>query len=93
MEIKVNTWRELKEFANSLTDEQLDRKLFFAEEERPLKSIDEVVILDCPHINPSGEAAEPITDYLPGGQFYDPEFNADDEEVVADTGFIYLCHI
>lgn len=86
----LTTWRELKRFAESLTESQLDEKLFFGATEQPVRTIDEVEILECDYINPSGETIEPITDYLPGGQYYEDDFDAEDEAVVFSKGTIFL---
>lgn len=90
METKINTWADLKQFTSTLNDEQLLQPVSISESDRPLKKIDSVEVLECDHINPSGEMAEPITDYLPGGQHYDPDFDPAEDGIVASTGFVFL---
>lgn len=90
MTTKIHTLSDLKEFLGTLTDEQLSRSVKVAEDERTPIEMWQVEILDCDMINPSGEGAEPITDYLEGGQFYAPDFDINEEVVVAKKGEIYF---
>lgn len=81
------TNRQLKDFLNSLTEEQLDQEVMIQGEARIYPKIG-FEIMSEDYINPSGEGAEPISDYLPGGVGYDEDYPLDvtDETVVLKKG-------
>jgi hypothetical protein len=81
------TNRKLKEFLNTLTEEQLNQEIMIQSEDKGYSFIrGEVLTEDC--INPSGEGAEPISMYLPSGCGYDENdpFDVTDEPVVLRKG-------
>lgn len=61
-ETKVYKWQDLKEFCNSLTEEQLEYPVIWTGEDRG----GYVSFADCmeeDYINPSGEGSEPLSAY------------------------------
>lgn len=83
------TWQRIKDFANNLTEEQLQQPLRLSTEDCNHIGVC-LDVLQCDYINPSGEMAEPITDYMPGGQFHDEDIDWEDEPVVASKGEIWV---
>ncbi len=76
MEPKMMTWRELKAEIEKLTDSQLDMKVLWCGVDRG-GVVNSVEVLQEDHINPSGDAWEPISAY--------PEY-ADEEPIVGVKG-------
>lgn len=74
----IKTWADLKEFANTLSEEQLNQKVkvFGENHSETVKSVE---IFDEDMIDPSGDGCEPISVYL-----NDPEYGQDfiDSETV-----------
>jgi hypothetical protein len=77
-------WKELKDFANSLTDEQLGQPVHVCGEKFS-KKVTSTMILEEDYINPSGDGAEPKSVYAD-----DEDFNIESEPVVAEKGEIWL---
>lgn len=78
------TYRELKNFCNTLTKKQLQQEVKIWGEGISKQSIAEIDVLKEDMINPSGDGAEPISAYKD-----DPEY-AEGEAVVAKKGEIIL---
>ena len=57
--MKIETWADLKEFANSLSDEQLDNPVIWWGDERGGK-FSSADTLKEDYVNESGEGVEPI---------------------------------
>lgn len=84
---KLNTWADLKKFANSLTEEQLKQPVkIYGEGHSETASFVEVFKEDM--INPSGDGCEPVSVYL-----NDPEYGkeyVEGETVIYKAGVIMI---
>lgn len=90
MSTSAKTLRQLKEFLNTLSEDQLDQTIKIAETDRPIKRIAIFDVLQEDYINPSGECAEPKSYYMPGGEFYDPAEDYSDEPICAEKGDVFF---
>lgn len=88
MEQKISTLQNLKDFLSLLSEEQLKQPVKISAEDTEIVLMTEAHVLTCDYIDPSGDCAEPITDYLKGGQFYDEDDDMSDEPIVARKGDI-----
>jgi len=92
--VKIENLGDMLEFLRGLNEDQLKKKIFVLVGENPKAVINAAVILECDYINPSTEVAEPITDYLPGGEFYldsdGVEADISGEAIVARKGEVYF---
>ena len=81
-------WKELKEFADTLTAEQLQQDVIMWGDELSAQLID-CEVLDEDYINPSGEGCEPRSAYLTDP---DPDVQemGKDEKAVAQSGDVIL---
>lgn len=61
-ESKEKTWRELKDFVNKLSDEQLDKVVRIWGDEKGF-TIMAMHTLEEDYFNPSGEGMEPVSMY------------------------------
>jgi hypothetical protein len=62
IELSKYTWQQLKDFCNSLPEEQLPKEVLWMGEERGGK-VQGASCFECDQINPTGEGIENITDY------------------------------
>lgn len=83
-EIKTMTWADLKEFANSLTEEQLKTDVKLASEFSN-HTVSHAAILQEDYVNVDGESAEPVSAYAD-----DPEFDISLHSIAAKAGEIWL---
>ncbi|MFA6057262.1 MAG: hypothetical protein WC756_03615 [Taibaiella sp.] len=83
MTTNINSWSELKNFANTLTEEQLQQPVRIWGESFAA-DIESVEVLDEDMINPSGEGCEPVSAYAD-----EPE-TLEDEPVIYPAGRILL---
>lgn len=86
MEQKIETLQNLKDFLSLLSEDQLKQPVKISAEDMETVLMTEAHVLTCDYIDPSGDCAEPITDYLEGGQFYDKDEDMSDEPIVAKKG-------
>lgn len=86
------TLKELKEFLNTLSEEQLNQPIRISELDMPVKGISIFDVLQEDHINPSGECAEPISVYLPGGAGHDEtdDWDYENEAIVFYKGDVFF---
>lgn len=84
---KAMTYRELRALVNSLTEEQLNREVMWADERRSGK-VQRVEILVDDQVCPSGEEWESIVDYEKYMKEQDPDFDLknDLEPIVCHKG-------
>lgn len=87
MQLNFETLNDLKNFMQTLNEEQLKQPLRFWGEEIG-GEITRVEILEDDQINPSGECCENRSGYLPGGENYAADMPMEDEEIVIEKGQI-----
>lgn len=78
---------QLKNFINSLSEDELKQPLRFWGEEIGGR-ISSAEILNDDYINPSGEGVEPRSPYLPGGEYHEPGEDYQDEPIVIQKGTV-----
>lgn len=90
------TYRELKVALDALTEEQLDQTVT-AQDEDYIGDVTEIWQAEDDYINPSGDGAEPITEYrgmaiAEGYAENEEELEADlkDEPIVIKKGSLFL---
>jgi hypothetical protein len=87
MKHNFETLAHLKNFVNSLNEDELKQPLRFWGEEVG-GTIAAAEILNDDYINPSGESLEPRAMYLQGGEFYQEDAEMEDEPIVLHKGAI-----
>lgn len=90
MQIKIENLGDLKNVINTLSDEQLQQPVRICETDVRTKEINIIDVLEEDYINPSGECAEKLSDYLPGGENYNEGDDYRDEVIIATVGDVYL---
>jgi hypothetical protein len=90
MQIEIKNLLDLKTVLNTLTEKQLVQPVRICETDVPIKSIGTIDILEEDYINPSGECAEKLSSYQPGGEHYNEEDDYSDEPIVATVGDVFL---
>lgn len=87
MDHNFETLAHLRNFVNSLSEDELKQPLrFWGDEIGGL--IYSATILQDDQINPSGECCEDRSGYMPGGEHYDPDFEMEDEPIVLSKGAV-----
>lgn len=81
------TLAHLKNFLNSLNEDELKQPVRFWGEEVG-GTITSAEILSDDYINPSGECCEPRAPYLKGGEFFEEGEDMEDEPIVLRKGAI-----
>lgn len=84
---KLSTFGGLKQFVNTLSEDQLKQKLRFWGDEIG-GTFEGVQVLQDDQINPFGDGCEDRSPYLPGGEHYDPQFDMENEPIVLSKGAI-----
>lgn len=94
-EVKIQTWADLKEFLDKQPDGLLQRSIaIMIDDNDSARFIETMQVLCEDHINPSGDAWEAKSSYLPGGEAYEADsetmVDVDKETVVGLRGQFFF---
>lgn len=87
MKHNFETLAHLKNFVNSLSEDELKQPVRFWGEEVG-GTIAAAEMLNDDYINPSGECCEPRAAHLAGGEFYEADSQMEDEPIVLHKGSV-----